>query len=67
MKKLLALFLGTLLLSACSSGEDEEDGSLLDLYEYGENEEAGEQNGGEEEEPYVEGPSSIPDDLVLPE
>lgn len=66
MKKLLVLFLGTLLISACSSAENEEDGSLLDLYEYGENEDANDQD-GDEEEPYVEGPSSIPDDLVLPE
>lgn len=69
MNRLLPFLLLPLLLAACAQTEDEADGgSLLDLYDDSniENIEDGEDL-IEEEVPYSEGPTEIPDDLVLPE
>ena len=56
----------TLLASACSR-EADDGSSLLDMYDDDETEDAGEITEEEEEVPFSEGPSEIPDDLVLPE
>ena len=56
----------TLLASACSR-EADDGSSLLDMYDNDETEDAGEITEEEEEVPFSEGPSEIPDDLVLPE
>lgn len=69
MKKFLSYALLALLLSGCSSEDESEDSSLLDMYEDVGGEEEGETpaDAGVEEEPYSVGPMEIPDDLVLPE
>lgn len=67
MKQLLALSLLGLLLTACSSEPVEDDSSLLDMYEDGEELNDTEELNEEDEVPYSEGPMEIPDDLVLPE
>jgi len=55
-----------LLVSACAR-EADDGSSLLDMYGEGEGTTQTEADASAEEVPFSEGPSEIPDDLVLPE